>query len=217
MIVVPAGLYLVATVIPLFYNNRSNLIREYKYRYECQYRYNKKATIWQNDGIPYFKKASFSASVGDKVYELQPYSETFGENYPIRDSCNLKGDPSEGCVHTDAFYFRVEIPKEEITELSLVLRNGLEGAIIYNSTYTISSPGVADYDSMGCSSYETCKPKCDAMQGELDPDIKLCRYTKYLNELCYRVNDNNGIYSIDEPPYWDLFYHTGYPGCEYDF
>ena len=29
MIVIPAGLYFVATVIPIFYNSRANLIKEY--------------------------------------------------------------------------------------------------------------------------------------------------------------------------------------------
>lgn len=146
--------------------------------------------------------------------ELNPFSETFGENYPIRDACKEKGDPKEGCVNTDAFYFRVEIPKEDLTELSLVLRNGAEGEVIYSGTYEISKRGIKDWDSMGCNSVETCKPLCDAMQGELDPATRLCLYTQYLNELCYRVNDNNGVYSIDEPPFWELFYHTGLPGCE---
>lgn len=126
----------------------------------------------------------------------------------------MSGDPREGCVYTDAFYFRVEIPKEEISTLSLVLRNGIDGPIIYNSSYEITKKGIKDWDSMGCNSVETCKPICDAMQGRLEVETKLCWYAQYLNELCYRVNDENGVYHIDEPPYWDIFYHTGYPGCE---
>lgn len=153
--------------------------------------------------------------MGDKTYELSPYTKTFGDNYPIRDKCNKKGDPAGGCVSTDALYFRVEIPKENMGQLPILLRNGVDGPVIYNGTYPISKKGVQDWDMMGCNTDESCKRKCAAIEGEYDEQIKLCRYTNYLNELCYRVIDDDGVYHIDHPPFWDLYYYTGYPGCEY--
>ena len=108
----------------------------------------------------------------------------------------------------------MEIPKKELTDLSVVLRNGLEGEFIYNHTYTIAKRGYMDWEMMGCNRAETCKKICDEMQGIMDEQTRLCIFTQYLNELCYRVNNENDHYRIDEPPVWDLSYHTGLPGCE---
>ena len=108
----------------------------------------------------------------------------------------------------------MEIPKKELTDLSVVLRNGLEGEIIYNHTYTIAKRGYMDWDMMGCNTAETCKKICDEMQGIMDEQTRLCIFTQYLNELCYRVANVNDQYRIDEPPAWELSYHTGLPGCE---
>ena len=166
-------------------------------------------------GIDDFKGATFTAYSGDEKYVLEPYTETFGELYPIRDRCNLKGDPKGGCTTTEAFYYTANIPYNGRSEVDVVVRNGESGVIIYNSTYTASKKTLIDFDSLGCKDVASCTPLCEKLGGVIPEGAKWCQYHTSLGELCYRVNRNNdNIYFIDDPPAWELEVYTGLPGCE---
>ena len=178
-------------------------------------RYNQRARIWNEYGIPEFKGALFTASVNGQQTFLQPNTETFGENYPIRDKCNRKGDPKIGCITTEAYHYTTDLHYDDKNEVEVVIRNGGSGAVIFNSTYKATRIRGLTWESMGCSSVETCKPICDLYGGEIQEKSRVCMFDAYLNELCYRVIlDSNGNYKIDLPPAWDLYPGTIMPGSE---
>ena len=160
-----------------------------------------------------FEGASFTVIVDGKTYNPTVCTETYGENYPIRDNCTLKGDPSSGCLTTGAYYYRVIVPYPEGTSVSVSVFNG-ENTCIYNSTYGIQTSYISTWDEMGCDSEETCKPICDSWGGELKPSVTACFYYTYLNELCYRVRHQDTSYVIDHPPGYDLSAYTDFVGCE---
>lgn len=155
------------------------------------------------------------ASVNGQQTFLSPYNETFGENYPIRDKCDRKGDPRTGCMTTGAYHFTSDLHYDDKNKVEVVIRNGESGTVIFNSTYTTTKVMGMTWESMGCSSVETCKPICDIYGGEIQKSSRVCIYDAYLNELCYRVVlDSNGDYKIDLPPTWYLYPGTIMPGCE---
>ena len=67
-------------------------------------RYNRRAKEWNNEAIAFFSKAKFNLENTHEAFE--PYTETSGSYYPIRDSCAKKGDPSEGCLNTNAYMYK---------------------------------------------------------------------------------------------------------------
>ena len=216
MVLIPVSLYLVADVAHLFWSSRGQLIKESICSASVMRRYNKRAQGWMDYGIEEFKGASFTAESNGEKLTLQPYTEKEGEYYPIRDRCNLKGDPKGGCLTTDAYYYAVDIPYNGAKSLDVVVRNGENGAVIYNSTYTTSTKSLIDFDSLGCKDVASCTPLCEKLGGTIPEGAKWCEYYSSLEELCYRVNRNpSGEYSIDDPPTWELEVYTGLPGCEW--
>ena len=167
-------------------------------------------------GIDEFKGASFTVDSNGEKLTLQSSTEKDGEYYPIRDRCNLKGDPKGGCLTTDAFYYTVNIPYNGEKSLNVAVRNGENGAVIYNSTYQTSSKTLVDFDTLGCKDVASCTPLCEKLGGTIPEGAKWCEYYSYLGELCYRVNRQpSGEYIIDDPPTWSLEVYTGMPGCEW--
>lgn len=153
--------------------------------------------------------------VGISTYEFNECTETFGENYPIREVCNKEGDPSNGCLTADAFHYRANIPYPQSDEVTIQVMNSQSGTLIFNSTYTLRTERSEEWDTMDCDTPESCMALCNSWGGFGSENLRICMYEGYLGNLCYRVRSSDGSnYQIDDPPGYDLFYYFGGAGCK---
>lgn len=170
---------------------------------------------WEEWGIDQFKNAQFSVKIGSDTYDLSECTETFGEYYPIREQCNRKGDPSEGCLTADAFHYRAKIPYPKLDNVTIQVLNRNSGSLIYNETYNLRNEKTESWETMNCDSSESCIALCTSWGGFSFEELGYCQYNSYLESLCYRVRhyeDNN--YKIDDPPNYDLDNYYGGAGCK---
>lgn len=182
------------------------------------YRYNRYVQNWEEWGIDDFKNGKFSVIVGNSTYFFNECTETFGDNYPIREHCNRTGDPSNGCLTTRAFHYRAKIPYPNADEVTVRIVNRESGTLIYNSTYQLRKDEAKTWDMMDCDSAESCVALCESWGGLSIADLKACSYSAYLGNLCYRVRPADGYeevdYQIDHPPSYDLNNYFGGVGCK---
>lgn len=178
-------------------------------------RYNRYVKNWEEWGINEYKNAKFSVKVGISTYTMNECTETFGENYPIREVCNRKGDPSDGCLTADAFHYRASVPYPKSDEVTIQVMNSESGTLVYNSTYKLRFEKAESWDTMDCNTPESCMALCQSWEGFGSEELKVCMYEAYLGNLCYRVHQSIGNdYEIDDPPDYELNNYFGGVGCK---
>ena len=121
-----------------------------------------------------------------------------GSYYPVRDSCSKKGDPSEKCVYTDAYYYHtVTLLTGDRFHVRLTNRDIYIDDDYFDGTihkyYTASD--------LSCSKDTSkCPSKCSSKDGHWDSYHHQCVVTYYLNEVCYRVSKDKDKWTLDVPP-----------------
>ena len=130
--------------IALFFspNDRISSIEECLFAIVFTFRYNRRATKWNEEGYDTFLAANFSLKVNG---ETVPFGKEFvipQGLIPTGDSCNLEGDPEGGCVRDDFFYNKIEVkvPTDAKSVAFDILHN--DRVIINGTAATSSSQGL---------------------------------------------------------------------------
>ena len=162
-------------------------------------RYNSRAKIWIDNGIDFFRGVSFYIdNLGNKA---EAVSKTSGNYYPVRDSCKKDGDPEEGCLTTDALYYRGEIPTPSSSYAHVVIL-GSSNETIVDGKYETSQVKTYSPSQLGCQKDTSkCRSKCSDKGGTWDSWNQRCTVYWYLSNFCYRVNKVNNRWQLDLPAY----------------
>lgn len=178
-------------------NTRVERIEEYSFIMMLQLRYNARAKIWKETGLDSFKNIDFY--LADKSNKFLPVTTTSGKYYPTRDSCKKDGDPAEGCLTTDALYYRIaaSLPASATTR---VIVKGPANELIVDGEYRNSYVNTYTASQLDCNKDTSkCPSKCSSKGGNWDYYRKLCSVNFYLVGFCYRVNKVNGKWQLDLP------------------
>ena len=65
--------------------------------------------MWNKHGLEDFKNLTFVLVKDGERNFMEVNTTIKGEFYPVRDSCKREGDPAEGCIETDSFYYSREV------------------------------------------------------------------------------------------------------------
>ena len=128
-----------------------------------------------------------------------PVTTTSGKYYPTRDSCKKDGDPAEGCLTTDALYYRFSASLPASTTTRVIVYGPANELIVdgeyrnsYVDTYTASQLDCDDDTSK-------CPSKCSSKGGNWNRYRQVCSVNYYLVGFCYRVNKVSGKWQLDLP------------------
>lgn len=113
-------------------------------------RYNTRAKEWVENGLDYFKGQEFK--LNDELMSVS--QEKSGKYYPVQDSCDKDGDPSEKCILTDALFYRgfAAVPTEEsFVSVSIVSD---DASTVVTEQYPISKTSYLSRTALGCSDDE---------------------------------------------------------------
>lgn len=110
-------------------------------------RYNRRAKEWNNETIAFFSKAKFNLENTHEAFE--PYTETSGSHYPIRDSCAKKGDPSEGCLNTNAYMYKAYMDTPSSSMVDITIRS--ENNTVVKSSYHLQKVKYYTRSELGCT------------------------------------------------------------------
>lgn len=113
-----------------------------------RHRYNSRAKEWVENGLESFKGQSFTLN-DDK--EMTVNQETSGKYYPVRDSCDKEGDPSEKCVLTDALFYQgyADVEKDSV---SIKITN-MDNTIV-NQAFARTVTSYLSKSDLGCEDEE---------------------------------------------------------------
>lgn len=64
---------------------------------------------WLNGGKEEFDNLFFNMTDSSGIEHFHSVTESDGLYYPVRDTCNLKGDPKDGCLSADVLYYDEDI------------------------------------------------------------------------------------------------------------
>lgn len=147
--------------------------------------------------------------------------ESHGETYPVRDLCNKGCDPSNGCLYTDALYFR---------QFALIF-NGENVISFLNADDTVLTKVgfksnityVLDMKELACYYVpSTCPDVCEEHHGSWNAAQQLCHIELYVKEICLRVKPNGDSWKLDDSVDWKLpsnrhfdMYDSDQVGCVY--
>ena len=193
----PPLLMLIGVLMILSKNTRVERIEEYPLIMMLKLRYNARAKIWKETGLNSFKNISFY--LANKSNKFEPVTATSGQYYPTRDSCEKDGDPAEGCLTTDALYYRFSAKLPSTTTTRVIVYGPTNELIVddeykngYVNTYTASQLDCKD-------DLSKCYSKCSSKGGTWDQYRKVCSVSYYLIGFCYRVNKVNNKWQLDIP------------------
>lgn len=101
--------------------------------------YNKEALKWTNGGLAEFSGHVFNMTNSSGQETFVEIKQTPSSFYPMYDKCNKKGDPKEGCLHTELRYYDEDIlwMKHENHHIiydptgKKILENVLDGSLNY--------------------------------------------------------------------------------------
>lgn len=155
-------------------------------------------------GLNFFKDIQFNLEGGS---EMEAVTETTGDYYPVHDSCDKEGDPEEKCVLTDALYYKGFIPfRGHFIHIKLTHEDQVvidqKVPTFHESSYYCSTSNDDElflFLHLICSTF--CSLECAENGGYWNRKSKICYVTTYLNSLCYRVNNVNQVWQLDQPPY----------------
>lgn len=193
----PPLLMLIGVLMILSKNTRVERIEEYPLIMMLKLRYNARAKIWKETGLNSFKNISFY--LANKSNKFEPVTATSGQYYPTRDSCKKDGDPAEGCLTTDALYYRFSAKLSSAATTRVIVYGPTNELIVddeykngYVNTYTASQLDCKD-------DLSKCYSKCSSKGGTWDQYRKVCSVSYYLIGFCYRVNKVNNKWQLDIP------------------
>lgn len=169
-------------------------------------RYNKKAQDWVDGGLREFDNLSFTVTTSGSDRPFEKHNTASGVFYPCRDSCKLKGDPSEGCIYTgDLHYAYYLIMLEHDNHFIVKDDRGnviVETRMDSNATITRTAkeiscslqPSVWEFPLMYS---DRCQNICDDMGGVWDHRTERCEMTVYADLICYRLVQKDGRWMLD--------------------
>ena len=160
-------------------------------------RYNTRAKIWKETGLNSFKNTQFYlASTSNK---LEPVTTTSGKYYPVRDACQKDGDPEEGCLTTEALYYRISASLPEYTTTRVILLGPSE-ELIADDTYQNSYVKTYNTIELECDDDKSkCLAACTSKGGSWNQLSRICSVDFYLVGFCYRVIKENDRWGLDIP------------------
>ena len=77
--------------------------------------------------------------------------EKTGSYYPVRDSCDKEGDPSEKCILTDALFYQGHIPVEKDNVNVKITNKDIQ---IVNQAYAKTVTSYLSKSDLGCEDEE---------------------------------------------------------------
>ena len=162
-------------------------------------RYNSRAKIWMDNGIDFFRNASFY--INNPGIKTEAISKTSGKYYPVRDSCKKDGDPEEGCLTTDALYYQLSAVLPSTPYVRVVIL-GSSNETIVNERYRASFTETLTPSDINCDDdLSECRSQCYNKGGTWDSWNEECTVYWYLSDFCYRVNKVNNRWQLDLPAY----------------
>lgn len=202
---IPWIVLIVGFVLGLKKNTRVQRINEYFRSYIMTCRYNARAKVWMSSGITQFKDITFRVN-NQKMWSS---NSTGGVYYPVRDSCDKKGDPEERCLAADSHYYYQSVEKKGESVTVRVTQGDDE---IVERTYPASRSVNYDASDLLCEEAieylrrqgvicRECSGKCLDKGGEWDGRREICTVTQYLYRICYRVNKVKDTWQLDYPSY----------------
>ena len=205
-IFLPPIVMLVGVLMIMSKNTRVTRIEEQGHAKLLIERYNARAKIWKESGLNSFKDRKFYLT--SHVTTFSPVTTTSGQYYPVRDSCKKDGDPAEGCLTTDALYYRATTTVSPSLTTKIAVY-GPSNEQIVNNEYKNSYVNTYSASQLSCKDdISKCYSKCNTKGGTWDPYRRLCSVTFYLVGFCYRVNNVNNKWQLDLPAqvFLSIFY-----------
>lgn len=101
------------------------------------FRYNRRAKLYQEQGLPLIQNLTVVVSVNEESYHLDLVSQKPSPLFPTYDSCDKEGDPKEGCLKIESLYFNTSIPVKTDT-LDLYLFDSIHEDV-FNATIPVES------------------------------------------------------------------------------
>ncbi|KAK8795677.1 hypothetical protein WA158_000334 [Blastocystis sp. Blastoise] len=173
-------------------------------------KYNERIAAWNEKDRSSFAKSSFSLTTDFSSYSFDSITLSSGTNWPVRDSCKLEDDPSEGCIETKPQYYQVDVSYSKVS--SVLIKNN--GNNIVDRSPSRSKTFYYTPKDLGCDTdgSVSCYTACSRKNGYWDGD--LCAITGYLYKACYRLISKGDTYRTDSPATLPL---QGVQdiGCEY--
>ena len=151
-----------------------------------------------DNGIDFFRNASFYLNDISSKFDVN--SETSGNYYPVRDSCNKDDDPEEGCLSTDALYYELSLvlPSTPYVRVAIL---GDSSESVVDEEYIASFREVLTPSDINCDDDDLsrCDSMCHDRGGTWDSWREECTVYRYLSNFCYRVNKVNNRWQLDVP------------------
>ena len=163
--------------------------------HRLKYSYNERTRNWV-DSVSSFNRSLFSFS--DAPFDVVRINPS--PFFPVADSCDRNGDPTEGCLAEPSVYHR------KIVSLSMSdanAENTVNVTIHYNSSVIVSEAvpvkktQVFTSRTLSCWDDYNCDIGCKEMNGKWDYKRKECVVVHYLSSICYRVAPKEDSYVID--------------------
>lgn len=106
-------------------------------------RYNYRAKEWVEHGIESFKNVTFKLN---NIIVLSENTERSGSFYPVRDTCDMEGDPKEHCIFTDALFYNTTIRLS--SNYDVIITN--ENSVIIDEMYPREKVDVLSRTALNC-------------------------------------------------------------------
>ena len=158
------------------------------------FRYNDRVTQWQSLESDFYNT---TFTINNSTMELVEMPQLF--NFPIADSCNETGDPSEGCFYSNSFYYSYNYTINSDTFNITILNNN--GNEILSGNIPIKDISRIDQRKLNCWDRESCQHACRNLNGKWSIYSNECIVTRHLQSICYRVTSHNGSYVLDKSGY----------------
>lgn len=104
--------------------------------------------MWNKHGLEDFKNLTFVLVKDGERNFMEVNTTKKGEFYPVRDSCKREGDPAEGCIETDSFYYSREV---YTTDEPIEIQIYHEDRLIVNDTLLPTTQRTLSVRQMNCN------------------------------------------------------------------
>lgn len=104
--------------------------------------------MWNKHGLEDFKNLTFVLVKDGERNFMEVNTTIKGEFYPVRDSCKREGDPAEGCIETDSFYYSREV---YTTDEPIEIQIYHEDRLIVNDTLLPTTQRTLSVRQMNCN------------------------------------------------------------------
>ncbi|KAK8805665.1 hypothetical protein WA158_002321 [Blastocystis sp. Blastoise] len=196
---------LISGFIPLFFfaigffllfrdNNRDDLIQAY----------NQQVEDWTNS-----RKVFHDLNFKTNEEQMAISNIETGSYWPTRDSCIVSENESSRCKSTKPYSY--------VSHYTLSSLNTLRIDYMNNTLFTTPIIKEKNVDlsihDLQCTIETECIILCEHENGKWNKTTKLCSIHKYLNNICIRVKQSKGSYSVDLPPLAPILKDVTTIGC----